>query len=125
MSDVNVIVLSGRLTKDPDVRSTSSNIPVLNLTIASNQHRKDPSSPADAPTFLESAVFIKAVAFGGLADRYAARLKKGSYVEIQGELRDDSYEKDGVKHFGTAISINKLNQPMFKQEQDAPAKEAE
>ena len=45
----------------------------------------------------------RCVSFGKLAD-FAATLKKGAHVQVEGELRDREYEKDGVKHKAFDVS---------------------
>ena len=84
---VNKTVLIGRLTRDPELRVTSSGITVARFSIAIDRvKRKDQDSVTD---------FINIVVWRRLAEIAGQYLKKGKLVAIEGELRLDNYEKNG------------------------------
>ena len=84
---VNKTVLIGRLTRDPELRVTSSGITVARFSIAIDRvKRKDQESVTD---------FINIVVWRRLAEIAGQYLKKGKLVAIEGELRLDNYEKNG------------------------------
>lgn len=87
MSNINRVMLSGNLTRDPVLRSTPSGTAVLQLSMASNDRRKSAAGEwEDVP------VFIDAVLFGARAEAIAGYLSKGSKVAILGKLRFTTWE---------------------------------
>lgn len=77
----------GNVTKDPEVRDAGKTR-VANLTVAVNSKigEKDHVS------------FITCCLWGKLADVAERYVRKGQSVYVDGELRQESWEKDGVKH---------------------------
>lgn len=96
---MNKFLCSGRMTKDPDVRYTTSDSPmcIARGSIAINRrYAKDGEQKADFPNF---------VAFGKTAEFFEKYVKKGTKLIIEGRLQTGSYEKDGVKHYTTDIVV--------------------
>lgn len=97
MSDVNVSMVQGRLTRNPEVRKTPSGVSVTDLSIASNRFVKRKQGEG----YDTYTTFVRVTLWNQMADRYAAQLKKGDMVFIEGQLVDDSYTADdGTKHNG-------------------------
>jgi single-strand DNA-binding protein len=93
LPNLNRVMIVGNLTKDPELRSTSTGVPVANFRIASNRRFKDNSGE-----WREDVCYIGIVAWQRLAESCAAKLQKGSAVYIEGELRSRSLEgEDGKK----------------------------
>ncbi len=90
-SNVNVVVITGNLTTDPELRSTSGGTPVCELRVAVNSRRKDQSGQwVDKPNFFNVTVF------GGQGENCANYLSKGRPVAIEGRLDWREWEaKDG------------------------------
>lgn len=80
---MNIVIITGRMTKDPEPRKTQQGSTVLSFTLAVD---RGANKPAD---------FIRCEAWGKTADFIAKYFDKGSPVEINGALRVDKYEKDG------------------------------
>lgn len=111
---INVVVLSGNLTRDPDLRMTSSGTPVLQLGIAVNERVKGPDgSWTDRPNFVD------AVLFGTRAEKLTQYLAKGTKVAISGHLRYSSWERDGQKRSKLEVIVDEL-EFMSKGQQQAP-----
>lgn len=91
----NIVVLNGRLVKDPDLRTTPSGKSICNFTIAVDRRGKD-----------EGADFIDCSAWEGTGETIAKYLKKGSPILIDGRLRQDTWEKDGKKNSKISIVVN-------------------
>lgn len=92
---MNKVQLSGRLTKDPVVRYTSSGKIVTQFTLAVDRIRKDDKKEAD---------FFPIVFWGKIAEVMGNTLKKGSRILVDGRLQLRSYDgKDGVKHWVTEV----------------------
>jgi single-strand DNA-binding protein len=98
----NKAFLIGNLTRDPEVRYTTSGIAVARFAIAVNRigakQAADPASEVD---------FINIVAWRKLAEICKTYLKKGQPVAIEGSLQIRKYEKDGQqKVFAEVIADN-------------------
>ena len=88
---INNVVLVGRLTRDPELRTTNSGTSVCSFTVAVDNRQKTPDGT-------KSASFIPCTAFQQSADNMSKFLKKGSLVGIVGRLNQRSYlNKDNVK----------------------------
>lgn len=87
---LNNISMVGRVTKDPELRFTPTNVPVCTFTIACERDYKNAKGEKDVD-------FIDIVAWRKLAENSAKYLFKGSAVAINGSLQTRTYEKDGTK----------------------------
>lgn len=98
MNQVNMI---GRLTRDPEVKYTTTQLAYARFTIAIDRPtKKGEEKQADFPTI---------VAFGKQAENIGLRLNKGSKVGISGRLQTGSYEKaDGTKVYTTEVIANNV-----------------
>jgi single-strand DNA-binding protein len=85
-TDINSVVLVGRLTRDPELRALASGRNVCSLRIACNGFRKDGDTYQERPNFFDVSVFG---AQGENVDRY---LHKGSRVAIAGRLEWSEWE---------------------------------
>ena len=95
---MNKIFLSGRLTRDPEVRYSQQGTAFARTSIAVNRF-----------TNKEKAVdFFNVVSFGKTAEFCGRYFKKGSRVLVEGRLQTNSYEKDGVKHSSTEVLIENI-----------------
>ncbi len=93
---MNKIILLGRLTKDPEVRYTSTNKVVAQFTLAVDRpYSKDKQREAD---------FIPVVIWGKQAETCGNYLSKGQRALVEGRLQIRSYEaKDGQKKYVTEV----------------------
>lgn len=96
MPEINYVILSGNLTKDPVFRTTNNNTPVVNFSIASNRKYKDSSN-----SWQEDVCYVGIVAWNKLAESCKDRLKKGSAVLVDGELQSRQWKTED----GTSRSI--------------------
>ena len=88
---MNKVVLSGRLTRDPELKeSGESKVTRFSLAVT-RQFKRD------------EADFINCVAFGKNAENIAKYCTKGSPLAIVGNIRTGSYDKDGVKVYTTDV----------------------
>ena len=96
----NIVILEGRLVRDPDVRYTNGeeSKAVARFTLAIDRKGKD--SGAD---------FISCVAFGKTGELAEKYLKKGSRALIEGKIQTGSYDdKDGKKVYTTDVVVNEI-----------------
>ena len=90
-TNINRVVLTGNLTRDPELRSTPSGTSVCSLRIACNTRRKDPSGEwVDKPNYFDVTVW------GAQGENCAQYLSKGRPVAVDGRLEWREWEaKDG------------------------------
>ena len=80
-TNINRVVLTGNLTRDPELRSTASGLSICSLRIASNTRRKGADGQwEDKPNYFDVTVF------GAQGDNCARFLSKGRPVAIDGRL---------------------------------------
>ena len=107
---MNLVVLIGRLTRDPDLKYLpGTGTAVANFTLAVDKElSKDKRAEFEAagkPT----ADFINIVAWGNQAENCANYLKKGRLTAISGRLQSRSYEgKDGTKRYITEVVATRV-----------------
>jgi single-strand DNA-binding protein len=92
-TNINRVVMTGNLTRDPELRSTSGGTPVCSLRIACNTRRKDGSGNwVDKPNYFDVTVW------GAQGENCAQYLQKGRPVAIDGRLEWREWEnQDGQK----------------------------
>jgi single-strand DNA-binding protein len=90
-TNINRVVLTGNLTRDPELRSTSSGLSVCGMRIAVNTRRKDQSG-----NWVEKPNYFDVTVFGGQGENCAKYLAKGRPVAIDGRLEWREFtDKDG------------------------------
>jgi single-strand DNA-binding protein len=91
-TNINRVVLTGNLTRDPELRALQSGTSVCSLRVAVNTRRKDQSGEwVDKPNYFSVTVW------GAQGDNCARYLSKGRPVAIDGRLEWREWEKEGVK----------------------------
>lgn len=93
---MNKVFLIGRLTRDPELRSTGSGISVCTFTLAVNRRFTNAEGKRETD-------FIPIVVWRGLADNCAKYLRKGSQASVAGMLQVRSYDKDGQRRYVTEV----------------------
>ncbi len=94
---MNKVFLIGRLTRDPELRYTSSNLPVATFSIAVNRNFTNQSGEREAD-------FINIVVWRKQAENIKNYLKQGSQVAIDGRIQTRSYDgEDGKKRYITEV----------------------
>ena len=92
----NKVFLIGNLTRDPELRYTTSGIPVVRFAIAVNRFKKKGAEDGGQGSSSQDVDFINIVAWRRLAEICGEYLKKGRPVAIEGRLQIRSYTgKDG------------------------------
>ncbi len=100
---MNKTLLTGRLTADPDLRSTSSGASVCTFTVAvDNIVIKDGKTEKEAS-------FLNCVAWSSSANFISNYCKKGNLIAIDGHLQTRSYDrKDGTKAYVTEVIVDRV-----------------
>ena len=96
--NLNKVMLIGRLTRDPERRTTPSGQSVCSLGLATSMVWKDQSGQKQ-----ERTEFHNIILWRRLAEIASEYLTKGNLVYIEGRLETRNWEKDGVKHYRTEI----------------------
>ena len=105
MSDINVILLSGRLTRDPELRATAGGTQMLAFGVAVNDRRRNQQTGEweDVPNFVDCIVF------GSRAEAVSRFISKGSKVAIEGKLRYSSWEtKEGQRRSKLEVIVDEI-----------------
>lgn len=101
---MNLVILRGNLARDPELRTVSPGgrqTSVVNFTIATSREFTKQNGETDKIT-----TFVQCEAWDTGAEAVAESLKKGDLVMVEGSLRNDSWEKDGVKHSTIKVRVN-------------------
>lgn len=94
MYNLNLVQIEGNLTRDPEMKTISTGMPVTSMSIATNYKRKDKDDLTE---------YHNIVVFGKQAESVAKYLTKGCSAYVRGRLQTRSWEKDGVKQYRTEI----------------------
>jgi single-strand DNA-binding protein len=94
MANLNKVLLIGRLTRDPESRSTKGGSTVVSFGLAVNRtYTRQESNER-----VEETCFLDLEAWGRQGETIARFMKKGRQIFVEGRLKFDSWEKDGQKH---------------------------
>lgn len=96
---LNVVVIMGRLTADPELRTTQSGISVTSFSVAVNRnYSKDGNNQTD---------FINCVAWRNNAEFISKYFTKGQMIAIKGSLQQNNYtDKDGNKRTSYDVVVD-------------------
>lgn len=108
---MNVVILSGRLGQDPDVRYTKTGKAVASFSLAVNKQGNN-----------DSVDFVPIVAWQSLAEMAGNNLSKGSEVLVQGRLQIRSYEANDGQKKRVAEVVAELISPNFSKAEKAKQK---
>lgn len=99
----NVVILQGRLTRDVEMRQTTSGKAVAKFSIATNSGFKNQNGE-------EQVTFTECTAWGKTAEFMGRYFQKGSLLIVEGELRNNNYtDRDGVKHYGMLVNVKNVS----------------
>lgn len=118
LPELNVILLNGRLTRDPEIFFTSGGIAKCSFNIAVNKRVKD----SKTNEWKDETFFMPIVVWREQAERCKEKLKKGSPVSVEGKLRGREYEdKSGAKRSVLEVQAVKVQILTQATGGDAPA----
>jgi single-strand DNA-binding protein len=101
---INKVIIIGSLGNDPEMRYLPNGNAVVSIGIATDEGYKDKNTGQQ----VDKTEWHRVEAFGRLAEVMGEYLKKGSKCYIEGKLRTDEYEKDGIKRYSTKIIANEM-----------------
>ena len=100
---MNIVTILGRLTKDPEIRtSAQTQTTVAKFSVAINRGK-------DAKGNDLGADYPNVVAFGKTAELVEKYFTKGSQIGVAGHIRTDSYEKDGHRYYTTEVVADRID----------------
>ena len=114
--DLNKVMLIGRLTRDPESRTTPQGTPIANFSIATSRVWKDQQGQQK-----EQTEFHNVIAWRRLGEIVGQYLKKGRQVYVEGHLQTSSWDDktSGQKRYRTEIVADNLI--MLGSKNDSPA----
>ena len=121
---LNKTILMGRLTRDPELRYTQSNIPVVSFTLAVDRGLRN------ATEGQQTVDYINCVAWRGTAEFVSKWFRKGQLVAVSGRIQSRNYtDKDGNNRTAVEIVADEVffaeNKRETKQEFTQPEATAE
>ncbi len=102
MRDINIIAMTGRLTRDPELKYTAGGTAILSFSLAVNYSKKQDDR------WVEETSFFDCNYFGKAAEAVKQYIPKGQMVAIEGELRQERWEKDGQARSKVVINVANL-----------------
>lgn len=121
MPNTNLVVLSGRLTRDPELKYLASGTPVCKLRIAHSRKYKTKDGEER-----EDRLFIDADLWGKPAEYVGSNFGKGDPLVVEGRLQMDEWESDGQKRQAIRLNLSRveaLSWPETKREETRHASE--
>lgn len=82
---LNLVVIEGRLTADPELKTTPNGVPVTSFSIANQRNFKNAENERETD-------FYNVVAWRGTAEHISKHFKKGSSITIEGHLQTRKYQ---------------------------------
>lgn len=112
---INRVVLVGRMTRDPELRRTASDLAVVSFTLAvDDRPRKDGT---------QNTSFIPCTVWGNAAENVQKFCHKGSLVGVDGRLNQRTYQaKDGTKR--SVIEVIAESVQFLESKKDAASRSA-
>jgi len=101
-NDINQVTLVGRLTRDAELKYTGGGTAVCKFSIALNRSRKN------GDQWQEEAHFFDIVLWGRQGEAIQQYLTKGKQIAVQGELRQNRWEKDGQQRSKVEITAQNV-----------------
>ena len=102
---LNKVMLIGRLGADPETRYMPSGEAITNIRLATSRRWKDRNTGERK----EDTEWHRVVFFGQIAKTAGEYLKKGSQVYVEGRIRTNKWQKDGVDQYTTEIIADQMH----------------
>lgn len=116
---MNKAILMGRLTRDPELRTTSNQVAVATFTLAVDRRFKNANGERQAD-------FIQCVAWRQQAELIGKYFQKGSLIAVVGEIQTGTWDADdGTKKYATEVVVSEIHFTGKKEQGDSsPAQES-
>ncbi len=100
--DINKWIGAGRLTRDAELSYTNTGYALLKFSIAVNRRKKQ------GDQWIDEANFFDCTVWGKLGEAIKQYMAKGQQVMIAGELKQERWEKDGMKRSKVSIDASDI-----------------
>ena len=105
LPEQNTVLLTGRLTRDPELKYTASGTAMCRFGLAVNRRYKDPKSGE----WKDDTTFVNCVIWREAGERVGKAVKKGTPVHVEGRLRSyDFQDKEGNKRSGIEVEARRV-----------------
>ena len=104
MRSVNKATLLGRIGKDPEIKSTGGGTLVANVSLATDDRRKDAQG-----NWQNETTWHNLVAFGKTAEIFRDYIRKGAKMYVEGKIQLQQWESNGQKHNKTVIIVDVIS----------------
>ena len=105
MTNINLVVVAGNVTRDPELRYTASGSAVCDVGLA--LHRRYQSAGGELQ---EETSFVEVVVWGKQAEAVAAHMAKGRALLVEGRLQQDSWETEtGERHSRVKVVAHRVS----------------
>lgn len=122
MPEINSVMIAGRLTRDPEVRYTQSQMAVASLGIAVNRRVQDKASGE----WKDDTMFVNVTVWGQAAERCKDKMRKGTPIMVEGRLTASEYtDKTGQKRKEMKVTANRVQMMSFESQAGEAAPKAE
>ena len=101
---INRVIISGNLTRDPELRRTQTGMAIMALGVAVNDRRRN----SQTGEWEDYANYIDCTMFGTRAESLSNILTKGMKVAIEGKLRWSQWERDGQKRNKLEVIVDEV-----------------
>lgn len=100
---MNKVILVGRITKDPELKRTNSDIPFVQFTVAVNRTYQNKNGERQAD-------FISCIAWRQVAELLARYIKKGSQIGVEGNIQTRTFDdQNGVRRYITEVVCDQIH----------------
>ena len=104
MSDINKVIITGRVTRDSELRTTPNGTSVTDVSVVSNRIWNKAGDRQEEPTFVDVTLW------GKQAESLSQYLTKGRHVMVEARLKLNSWETDeGVKRNKLTLVAENVN----------------
>lgn len=111
---MNKVCLTGRITKNIELKYNQNNVAITNFTLAVTRKFKNQNGEYESD-------FINCIAYKSTAELLSKYVKKGDLLGIEGRIQTRNYEKDGKRIYVTEVIVDSIDflqakKDEFKQE---------
>lgn len=115
---INKIILLGNAGQDAEVSYSTTGTAYCRFSLATSESYKDGSGEWQNKTLWHNCVL-----FGKVAESIGKLIKKGTKLYLEGKIKYDEYEKDGVKRYSTSIVCSDFNGIVILDKKESAEKE--
>lgn len=108
---MNKVILIGRLTRDPELKTTNTNLPYVQFTIAVDRNYQNKNGERQAD-------FINCIAWRATADLIGRYIHKGNLIGVEGQIQTNSYDDPNTGMRRTSTNVLVENIQFLEKKQD-------